>query len=200
MKCPQCGNNVPNPNQLLDEYRAIENRLQNDSRVFYSVIVALLILTGSSFLAYLSYLQSFQGKEIFQILLGEWIIFGSLALLPLIFILSAVLIQSRIIRVGNIRIARAIEIEQHLDMRNFRLFHPWHVVDDNYFAILGLVSEPPAKGDPYKLPLYYEEIGKKYYEKTMHPRFRKVSRILQIATFTVILILVVLFGIFTFVK
>jgi len=166
MKCPSCGKDLPrSEHEVISEYNALESRVQNDSRVFYSVIVGLVALAGTSLSAYLLYLSNLSGWNSLDSRqkLNSFV----LAIMPIVFLYMATRVQKRLISTGDIRIARASQLEQDLGFRSFRLFPPFRHTDDDYYYGLGRIARArQSRGKKVSREEIIEE-GKRFYSKTV---------------------------------
>jgi len=104
---------------LMEEYKALEARMQNDSRVGYNLMSALTAISSAIFTGTIALLSrvipnGLSPELLILILLGA---VGSLFSL-----FMAKKIQLRFKDTGDIRMARAKDIEEELGLWSFRLF------------------------------------------------------------------------------
>lgn len=121
------------------EYAALEARMQNDSSISYALFVGF----AAASIAFLSGILSLYYDKRIDILV----------VLPLFVVSFMLLIAGEAVRrrfdyAGQIRMARAVEIEEQYGFYSFRLLEPWKKPpNDEYLRILGeLASKKPWDG------------------------------------------------------
>jgi hypothetical protein len=139
------------------EYKALEARVQNDSRVAYAILGASL--TASLSLA---------GILLLDIDFGESPVkFLTVAGLSLSILEFGRRIQERFNDTSGLRIARAVQLERILNIHSFRLFPPWCEFPNGYFLTLGeQASGSKSDGNP-AANNYFEFRGKEEYERVV---------------------------------
>jgi hypothetical protein len=139
------------------EYGALEARIQNDSRVAYSVFGATL--TASLTLAglLLVYVDFAEDPAKFLTLAG----------LALSILEIGRRIQDRFNDTSGLRIARAVQLERTLGIHSFRLFPPWYEFPDGYFLTLGERTSGSKSDGSSTAINYFDYKGKKEYERVI---------------------------------
>jgi hypothetical protein len=132
---------------MWEEYKALEARMHNDSRVIYGLVAAQLALAFgflSAFFAYLDRIEDASAIEVGQVLTA--LVLGASSILVMII---TSFIQRRVNDTGNIRRARAVQLEFALGIHSFRLFPPWKDLPPGYLHRLGEISRNEAwNGNP----------------------------------------------------
>lgn len=146
--------------------------MHNDSRVIYSLLAAQIALAFgflSAFFAYLGGLQDATTLNVGQALTA--LVLGASSILVMI---VASLIQKRVNDTGNIRRARAVQLESWLQIHSFRLFPPWKELPLGYLQRLGEIALSERwNGNPETYTQYYNAGDKEY---------TRMNRMLRIST------------------
>lgn len=145
---------------LWREYSALEARMQNDSRVAYTVLGALLTATVTLLSASIVYFGAISASpEAADFTKFSFALFTGLSAVFTVMAASAV--EGRFRDTGIIRQARAAQIEQLLGIHSFRLFRPWvktlSDVPTGYFSVLGQIAWDDESDRPP--PCGYDLIG-----------------------------------------
>jgi hypothetical protein len=117
---------------MLVEYGALERRIQNDSRVAYGLATALIAFATAI-------LAAIAGLFLTRILdkTNVFIIVFLLGNAAIIALYVGHCILKRFRETGDMRIARAIQIEDRLNIFSFRLFPPWNNLPNDYLWRFG---------------------------------------------------------------
>jgi hypothetical protein len=117
------------------EYNILEQRIQHDSRIAYTVVTSFLIasfaLFGTSMTIFIdssSFWESGVNASVPSLLNMSVPIL--LVILSIILIAISNYILTKFNETGDIRIARAIQIERNNNLYSFRLFPPWREFPD----------------------------------------------------------------------
>jgi len=172
LKCPNCGTEIDESvlTTRIAEYGFLERRMQNDSRISYGLIGALMVASLALVSASSDYYNSApEGGRTgaFALAVGMIPGIGGFLLLYLAF-----RVQSRFNDTSNIRRARAIQIEEDLDFASFTLFKPWIRLDDRYYDVLGRLAKDSWWN---RLPHVRFDNRRKGFEE--YERINKESRI-----------------------
>lgn len=119
--------------RLIAEHRALEKRMQNDSNIAYAVYTASIAAVAILLTASLDlYFKDQSARPSAMVL----------SLLAIILSLISMPVMERINATGEIRRARAVQIEKEIGFFSFRLFEPWGVtIPEDYFITLGEIAE-----------------------------------------------------------
>jgi hypothetical protein len=186
MKCPKCGTEVPVSvlTTRLAEYGFLERRTQNDSRICYGLVTALMATSWALLSVSFNLFDKVPGGESQGTY--ESIIRAIPAIGGLILLYFALGVQSRFNDTGNIRRARAIQIEKEVGFSSFTLFEPWKRFQEGYYDVLGELAKeswwnrlPHVKNDIHRRGVEeYKRINKE-------PRISKYSRAITVVLWVI---------------
>ncbi len=181
---------------LWKEYHALEARIQNDSRVAYTIVGVLVAagftLLGTSLAGFAALNSDISNPDVARMLDAS--VFGIAALLV---IQAANIVLQRFTETGYVRQARAVQIECQLGIHSFRLFKPWvrstTDVPDGYFDTLGIMTWQQSAWARTQSQ-YWDHGIQKHHEITAGTKFSQRMVQLRLAA-VVILVAVVVFDI-----
>jgi len=177
------GGLTPNPNDW-PEYRALEARIQNDSRVAYAILAASLTSSFALVGLLLVYVDPAEDPTRFL----------AVAFLAFVILKVGSLIQNRFNDMASVRIARAMQLERRLGIHSFRLYPPWYEFPGgDYFLILGeRASGSRSDGTPPS-DAYFTYLGQREYERIIHGmRVRMLSSWYAYAAFVILVLAAIL--------
>ncbi len=136
-----------NRQDLWEEYRVIEARLHNDSKINYAIVGSFLAGAFILFSAFVSTLIS--AAESDQTSLTKWALPITTGLFAVLLVYFGKRVFVRFNETGEIRRARAIHLERLLQIASFRLFPPWVEMDpEDYLALGESFSHASWNGGP----------------------------------------------------
>ena len=176
----------------LEEYKILEKRMQNDSQVGYLLMTALLAIFPVAYTLSLNYIFKALSDHHYSASLSIASLAGFVSMLSL---LLGMCVQLRFRDTGEIRRARAIQIERALGYSSFRLFKDTSEIEEqddvsNFFLELGgIVNNKRRNSDRASDPESGEliKIGKSFHNKVVIGQMRITE---QFAWFIIIIDLI----------
>jgi hypothetical protein len=178
--------------ELMAEHDSLERRMQNDSRIYYGLITSLYGFAVALLSGYVYYLSKTNGDglTLFRITASLAVVIASIAILAL-----AGMIQDRLNAVGDLRRARAVEIEKEIGIFSFRLFPPWTEVPNGTRVALGEIAQELKLQNQADYERFLQEGERKYKEIMDRTRMSETIRCIRIlfwAIFFVVLVVAIL--------
>jgi len=175
------------------EYQALESRVQNDARVGYTVVAAMI---AASFALMSAWLATFGDKILAdEFDLPEFLITFLLASASVVLLQTAISIQERFADAGKVRVARAVQIEEELKIYSFRLFPPWCEHPDDYMSYLRKWMSRGVKEEESPTEEDAKTLLKRFGDKK---RVSRSFRVLGYFSIGVWVVLTILSGLFAF--
>lgn len=157
-----------NPQDLWEEYKVIEARLHSDSKVAYAILGSFLAGSFILISAFVSTLIS--AAESDETTLARWalpIVTGFFAAV-LVYLGSRTF--TRFNETGDVRRARAVNLEKQLQISSFRMFPPWVEVDLEDYLALGEISSKVSWNGSHQSRQAFEVKGIQEYWRIQNSR------------------------------
>jgi len=145
------------------EYRVLEARMQNDSRLVYGLIAAQYGLAFGFLSALFVYLGRIE--DLSRIGATQFLTAIALGVSSIFILVVSQMIQKRLNDTGNVRRARAVQLEYLLGIHSFRLFPPWKDPPLGYLHRLGEIARSEAWNNNPETESQYYNAGDREYTR-----------------------------------